>query len=206
MFVVVLLVMFLLLALLCLLNLVFRGDFDRRLGGFPGGKGGWGARVKEGKEGEGRLGRGGLAEPLCHVHLQLLGLPASSLANSGPPSAAHGMEVTDPELGGSAPGEVSSRKAVPTAILQVASLVSPIAATFPVVDAVEFFAGDAAVTRGLRELGFAAVPFELKMHPGMNMLTPEGFALAIILCCRIRPGGFCLLAPVCSALAKRRGA
>ena len=41
--------------------------------------------------------------------------------------------------------------------MEVVELVSPIAATFPLVDAVEFFAGDAAVTRGLRELGFAAV-------------------------------------------------
>jgi hypothetical protein len=89
--------------------------------------------------------------------------------------------------------------------MEVVELVSPIAATFPLVDAVEFFAGDAAVTRGLRELGFAAVPFELKMHAGLNMLTAEGFALAITLCCRIRPGGFCLLAPVCSALTTRWG-
>ena len=67
------------------------------------------------------------------------------------------------------------------------------------IDAVEFFAGDRSVTKGLMGRKFIAVPFELRLSDCMNFMTAQGFALAIHMVRRLVQGGVCFLAPVCSS-------
>jgi len=67
-------------------------------------------------------------------------------------------------------------------------------------DAVEYFAGRAAVTRALQAIGFQAVPYDVSYAMnGQNILSDKGFALALQLALRLKWGGFCMLAPVCSS-------
>lgn len=67
-------------------------------------------------------------------------------------------------------------------------------------DAVEFFAGDMAFTRGHQKRGRLAVPFEIKLAGKlMDINSSHGFAHAVHLMCCVKPGGSCLLAPVCSS-------
>lgn len=72
----------------------------------------------------------------------------------------------------------------------------------PLIDAVEYFAGDQAVTFGFRALSYICVAYDIDLIPGtssMDILSTPGFILAIALAMRVRVGGFALLAPVCSA-------
>ena len=67
-------------------------------------------------------------------------------------------------------------------------------------DFVEFFSGQQAVTNAMVAASLTAASFELKRDPqGQNMLTPLGFGNAVLLCLSLKPGGGCLMAPVCSS-------
>ena len=68
-------------------------------------------------------------------------------------------------------------------------------------DAVEYFAGDMAVTNALRSRGYITVAFEKCLTNAMDIMSDQGYALALALCLRLRRGGLALLAPVCSALS-----
>jgi hypothetical protein len=46
----------------------------------------------------------------------------------------------------------------------------------PSFDAHGFFAGEQAVTKGLRESGFRVSAQDIKLHRAMDMMTPAGFA------------------------------
>jgi hypothetical protein len=72
----------------------------------------------------------------------------------------------------------------------------------PEIDAVEYFAGDQAVTLGFRSLSYTCVAYDIELAAGstsMDILSSPGLILAIALAMRVRAGGFALLAPVCSA-------
>eukprot|EP00959_Pyramimonas_sp_CCMP1952_P029723 623763-Pyramimonas_sp.AAC.1 len=69
----------------------------------------------------------------------------------------------------------------------------------PTLDSVEYFAGDQQYTRAKARDGRIAVGFEIKDDPVMmDFLNPVGFLYAVSLCCRLKPGGQCVSAPVCS--------
>jgi hypothetical protein len=93
-------------------------------------------------------------------------------------------------------------------------------------DAVEFFSGEAAFSRYLRAQGkrvaSAATSFSnsanmfdlLCMYPevdvlydpernSMDLRSPQGFALALSLLVRLKPGGTVLMAVVCAGLCLR---
>ena len=64
---------------------------------------------------------------------------------------------------------------------------------------VEFFSGEAAITRAMREACRQAASFDVRDEPVFqNMLTSEGFVLAMLLVLRLVPGAGMLAAPVCS--------
>ena len=65
-------------------------------------------------------------------------------------------------------------------------------------DFVEFFSGDAEVSKAFRRRGKAGVSFDIRHTHEMDMVTSLGFSHGMQLGLLIRPGGFCLLAPVCS--------
>jgi hypothetical protein len=70
----------------------------------------------------------------------------------------------------------------------------------PMLDAVEFFAGQGAVTSNLQMLGYSAYPFERDRDPLANdFCNGVGFGFAIALVLRVRPGGFIWLGIVCSS-------
>jgi hypothetical protein len=67
------------------------------------------------------------------------------------------------------------------------------------VNAVEFFAGQKAVTLAFQARGWAAVPFELLDDPAVyDFMSDKGFLLAITFVLSLKHGGFLLGAPVCS--------
>ena len=67
-------------------------------------------------------------------------------------------------------------------------------------DQVEYFAGKMAVTVEAQLDGRVAVPFErdIEQWGDMDITTPRGFLMAVILALRIKDGGSSLLAVVCS--------
>ena len=66
-------------------------------------------------------------------------------------------------------------------------------------DGVEFFAGCGAVTSAFVGAGFKVLGYELLKDPSsMDLLSPEGLGLALGVALRIRRGGYCHFAPVCS--------
>jgi hypothetical protein len=62
----------------------------------------------------------------------------------------------------------------------------------------EFFAGDQAVTKGLRLRGFVGDPIDVRLNADHDLLTPCGFLVAIVLICSVCKGGLVWLAPPCS--------
>ena len=90
---------------------------------------------------------------------------------------------------------------VPSVITRLMGLIALLgsSAQRPPIDAVKFFAGDAAVTRGFRRLGFAAVAYDRDLSDSMDILGDVGYIVAISLVVRLVRGGFSLLAPVCSS-------
>jgi hypothetical protein len=65
-------------------------------------------------------------------------------------------------------------------------------------DFIEIFAGDQSVTRSMQFLGYHGRPFDLRIDPGHNLLTPKGFCTVLVAILRIRVGGVCWAAPPCS--------
>jgi hypothetical protein len=58
------------------------------------------------------------------------------------------------------------------------------------IDGVEYFAGDQAVTDGLRSRRYLVYPYELKTDPILHdILGAAGFAHALALLLRVKPGG-----------------
>ncbi len=66
-------------------------------------------------------------------------------------------------------------------------------------DFVEAFAGDAAVSQGLRLLGYRGESFDARYHPDFDVLTPRGFLTLLSFVARLRPGGLFWAAPPCSS-------
>ena len=66
-------------------------------------------------------------------------------------------------------------------------------------DFVELFAGDHAVSRGLRAYGYRGLTFDIRtIDPKHDILTPVGFLAALAAINRLRPKGLLFAAPVCS--------
>jgi len=63
---------------------------------------------------------------------------------------------------------------------------------------VEIFAGEAAVSRGMRLVGFAGETFDLRKSASHDILTPVGFLAILAAAMRIRRGGVLWAAPPCS--------
>ena len=51
------------------------------------------------------------------------------------------------------------------------------------------FAGTQAVTLALQARGFITIPYDIVLDAGMNLLTNEGFSLALNLVRRMKPTG-----------------
>ncbi len=62
-------------------------------------------------------------------------------------------------------------------------------------DFVEVFAGDAAVSQGMRLFGFAGVSLDARYEPDHDVLSRRGFLLLLSLVARLRPGGLLWAAP-----------
>ena len=76
---------------------------------------------------------------------------------------------------------------------------APAASAARDLDFVELFAGDHAVSRGLRALGYKGVTFDNRtIDARQDILTPVGFLTALAACQRLRPDGVLFAAPVCS--------
>ena len=68
------------------------------------------------------------------------------------------------------------------------------------IDFVELFAGDHAVSRGLRAFGYVGLTFDNRtIDPKHDILTPVGFLAALAAVKRLRPNGLLFAAPVCSS-------
>ena len=64
----------------------------------------------------------------------------------------------------------------------------------------EFFSGHQAVTNALRDKEFVALPYERDLDSiNMDWNSAPGYALAIQYILRLKRGGLCMLAPVCSS-------
>ncbi len=66
-------------------------------------------------------------------------------------------------------------------------------------DFVEVFAGDAAVSRGLKLLGFVGWSLDMRYSGAHDLLTAAGFRLLMEGIMRLRPGGLLWAAPPCSS-------
>jgi|LakMenE18May11ns_1017448.scaffolds.fasta_scaffold9714080_2 hypothetical protein len=68
----------------------------------------------------------------------------------------------------------------------------------PPIDFVEFFAGEAAISRGLRAFSHTGMSFDARYHEWHNILTPIGLLAAIGAILRVREHGVVWWAPPCS--------
>ena len=66
-------------------------------------------------------------------------------------------------------------------------------------DAAELFAGSATWSEAMEKAGFRVASYDVEMADAMNILTAVGFGCALLLLTRIRQGGICMMAPVCSS-------
>eukprot|EP00438_Fugacium_kawagutii_P030697 Skav213051 [mRNA] locus=scaffold364:34927:36864:+ [translate_table: standard] len=66
-------------------------------------------------------------------------------------------------------------------------------------DAVEYFAGQQAVTSAWAVNGYRVAPFEIKLDPSMDIMTAQGFCLALLMALSVKDGGFAMIATVCSS-------
>lgn len=62
----------------------------------------------------------------------------------------------------------------------------------------EFFAGDHAITNGLRLMGYSGKEFDVRIDSRHDILTPVGFLTAVAAILSICLGGLCWFAPPCS--------
>ena len=63
---------------------------------------------------------------------------------------------------------------------------------------VELFAGDAAVSKGLRLFGYSGLSFDMRYSELHNFLTPSGYLAALAAIMPIHVGGVVWMAPPCS--------
>ena len=61
------------------------------------------------------------------------------------------------------------------------------------------FSGVESISNGFREAGFCFYSYDNIHGPKEDVCTDAGFIFGLILCLRIREGGFCWLAPLCSS-------
>jgi hypothetical protein len=67
-------------------------------------------------------------------------------------------------------------------------------------DAAEFFCGRQALSQALRHAGYYVLSYDLLLSPTcMDWNTPKGFATAVAYALRLKKGGLCWCAPVCSS-------
>lgn len=66
-------------------------------------------------------------------------------------------------------------------------------------DGVEFFSGCESITRGMTNHGLVCMPFDKVIDPMLNLNSDAGFAHAIELVMRLRPGSLIWGAPPCSS-------
>ena len=59
----------------------------------------------------------------------------------------------------------------------------------------DFFAGDAAISTGMRLLGFNGCTFDLRTDLNHNLMVPVGFLAALVTCMSIKRGGLVWFAP-----------
>jgi hypothetical protein len=85
-----------------------------------------------------------------------------------------------------------------TWLLPIANLLVS-ADTIQDLDGVEFFSGCEAVTRGMTSHGCVCMPFDRVIDPMLNMNSDAGFAHAVELVLRLRPGSLIWGAPPCSS-------
>lgn len=88
----------------------------------------------------------------------------------------------------------------PLILMQLVSMVYRANGDMPMdLDMVEYFAGKMAVTKCWARNGWKCCPYEILLDSStMDILSPIGFALALCMACRLKRGGFALLATVCS--------
>ena len=90
----------------------------------------------------------------------------------------------------------------PTVACRVLAALLPLLDLRQDLDAAEFFSGGFAgesVTKGFRFFGFKSVGLEIQKDERLHDFTSaEGFAFALTVIERLRPGGFSMKAPVCS--------
>jgi hypothetical protein len=96
------------------------------------------------------------------------------------------------------PRVIPLRGCILTWLIPIASL---LAATVAVqdLDGIEFFSGCEAVTRGMTGQGLVCMPFDKVIDPMLNLNSNAGFAHAVELILRLRPGSLIWGAPPCSS-------
>ena len=70
---------------------------------------------------------------------------------------------------------------------------------FTTYDAVEFFSGVESISNAFRGMGLSCYSYDYDHGQKEDVNTDAGFVFGLILCLRIREGGFCWLAPLCSS-------
>ena len=83
-------------------------------------------------------------------------------------------------------------------VLQVLTSAGHLPSTWDL-DGVEYFSGVQSIVRGFNNKGYHVVPYDIELDPGMDMTSSLGFAHAVALALRVRPGGFVHFAPPCSS-------
>ena len=61
------------------------------------------------------------------------------------------------------------------------------------------FSGVESISNGFRQAGCSFYSYDYIHGPKEDVCTDAGFIFGLILCLRIREGGFCWLAPLCSS-------
>ncbi len=142
---------------------------DRRGRGGPGGAGGT------------------LADPASALLAKLLTQQALGSSSSGHPSAHPAAKMTWPP-----PQCPGADTALWEALLELGGPAHAL-------DYVELFAGHQALSRALAGLGYCGQALDRELHPGHDLLTREGFLLALRAAVALQPGGLMWLAPPCSS-------
>lgn len=84
------------------------------------------------------------------------------------------------------------------ALLSYATCVAPHVGD---IDCAEIFAGVMAIVQQAKALGMSSRGYDIGFHEDLDLTSCAGFLLALILIRRVRRGGLCVFAPVCSSFA-----
>ncbi|CAK9057729.1 unnamed protein product [Durusdinium trenchii] len=93
---------------------------------------------------------------------------------------------------------------VPRALILILALLAYNRSVAPHVgdiDSAEIFAGVMAIVERVQSMGMTSRGYDIGFHEDLDLTTCAGFLLALILVRRVRPGGLCVFAPVCSSFA-----